>query len=123
MLEQYLPIVLIFALAGVVETVIVILSTYIGPTKKTPTKYQPFEAGSAPVGTTRSRFSVKFYVVAIIFILFDIETVFLYPWAVLFGDFQASGMAALMLAEMFAFIAVLAIGLVYVWKKGALEWD
>lgn len=123
MFEQYYPILILFGLIGIIVSVIVFLSTVIGPRKETRAKYEPFEAGSKPVGDARSRFSVKFYMVAIIFIIFDIETVFLYPWAVLYADFSAAGMAGLMFVEMALFVAVLGVGLVYVWRKGALEWD
>jgi NADH-quinone oxidoreductase subunit A len=123
MFEQYYPIFLIFLIAGVVVTSITILTTIIGPTKVNRQKYLPFECGSDQIGDTRSRFSVKFYVIAIIFIIFDIETVFLYPWAVLYKDFSAAGLAGLMFTELALFMAVLGIGLAYVWRKGALEWE
>jgi NADH-quinone oxidoreductase subunit A len=123
MFEQYYPIFLMFLVAGVVVTSITVLTTIIGPTKANRQKYLPFECGSESIGDTRTRFSVKFYVVAIIFIIFDIETVFLYPWAVLYQDFSAAGMAGLMLTEMLLFMAILGIGLAYVWRKGALEWE
>ena len=123
MFEQYYPILLIFALAAIVVIAITVLTTIIGPKKKTAGKYKAFECGSDSIGDTRQRFSVKFYVVAIIFILFDIETVFLYPWAVLYKDFSAMGLALLMFVEMLLFVAVLGVGLLYVWRRGALEWD
>ncbi|PJB34705.1 MAG: NADH-quinone oxidoreductase subunit A [Deltaproteobacteria bacterium CG_4_9_14_3_um_filter_63_12] len=123
MYEQYYPIALVFGFAGALVTFIVLLSTFVGPTKVNRGKYKTFECGSDPVHDVRQRFSVKFYVVAIIFILFDIETVFLYPWAVLYKEFSMAGLAAMMFVEMLLFLLVLGVGLVYVWKRGALEWD
>ena len=123
MFEQYYPILLVFLLTGAIGALLVFLSVFIGPRKKTKKKHTPFECGSDPIGDARHRFSVKFYVVAIIFILFDIETVFLYPWAVLYKEFSAAGLALMMFVEMLLFVGVLVVGLVYVWKRGALEWD
>ena len=123
MFEQYYPILLVFLLTAGIVVVTVLLATFTGPRKKTNFKEEPFECASDPVGDTRQRFSIKFYVVAILFILFDIEVVFLYPWAVLYKDFSMAGLAGLMIAEMLVFLAILGIGLAYVWKRGALEWD
>ena len=89
-----------------------------GPTKRTLVKSAPYESGMDPIGDTRARFSVNFYVVAILFIVFDVETVFLLPWAVVMREVGLAGFAA---AGMFVFI--LTVGLIYEWKKGALEWD
>lgn len=83
----------------------------------------PYECGLDPIGTPRERFSIKFYLVAMLFILFDIEIVFLYPWAKLFGSFKAAGMGPLIFGEMVVFLGVLGLGLVYVWRRGALEWE
>lgn len=123
MFEQYYPIAIIFAVVGVVVTGIMVATSLVGPKRANRSKYDAFECGSDSVGDTRSRFSIKFYVVAIIFILFDIETVFLYPWAVLYKEFTAAGFAALMFVEMLIFMAILGVGLIFVWKKGALEWE
>jgi NADH-quinone oxidoreductase subunit A len=86
--------------------------------KPTPEKLSPYECGMQPVGTARERFSVKFYLVAMLFLLFDIEAVFLFPWAVVYRDLKMFGFL-----EMVLFIAVVLAGYVYVWKKGALEWE
>lgn len=83
----------------------------------------PYECGVDPVGSPHSRFSIKFYMIAMLFILFDIEVVFLYPWAMLFKEFKLAGMGPLLFGEMVVFLAVLGLGLVYVWKRGALEWE
>ena len=89
-----------------------------GKRKITPQKMLPYECGMEPIGEARKPFSVKFYIVAMLFIIFDIEAVFLYPWAVIFKDLKIFG-----LAEMAVFIGILLVGFIYVWKKGALEWE
>ena len=86
MLSDYLPILLLFALAAGIVLVILVLSTVLGPQRRNEWKHEPFECGSEPLGDVRSRFSVKFYVVALLFILFDIEGVFIVPWAVLYRE-------------------------------------
>ncbi|MBI5497469.1 MAG: NADH-quinone oxidoreductase subunit A [Deltaproteobacteria bacterium] len=94
------------------------MAIFIGPSKPSKVKGAPFECGTESVGTTRQRFSVRFYLVALLFIVFDIEVVFLYPWAVLYRQLGMFG-----LLEMVVFMAILAVGLAYVWRKGALEWE
>jgi NADH-quinone oxidoreductase subunit A len=96
----------------------IVLTTVLGPKKKFPEKMEPFECGVSPINEPKSRFSVRFYVVAMLFIIFDIEAVFLFPWAVIFKELGMFGFI-----EMMVFIAVLTVGLVYIWKKGALEWE
>ena len=100
------------------------LSQLVGQRKRTRTKLMPYECGKDPVGSARERFSVKFYLIAMIFILFDIEVIFLIPWAVVFRTLSSPqyGLANLIFFEMIIFIALLAAGLVYVIKKGALDW-
>src|SRR5262245_7184014 len=83
-----------------------------------PAKLMPYECGVTPVGNARERFHTRFYLVAMLFIIFDIETVFLYPWAIVFRELRIFG-----LIEMGIFVAILLIGFVYIWGKGALEWD
>ena len=115
---RYLPLLIqvgaAFALAGAM----VILSTFVGKHRYNRAKMSPYECGMTPVGDARERFSVKFYMVAILFIVFDLETIFLIPWAVVFRGLGLFGFV-----EMVIFIGVLLVGLVYVWKKGALQWD
>lgn len=118
MLGAYLPIILLVAVAVAFGLGSIILSSLIGPKKPSEIKLSPYECGVEPVGNARERFSVKFYIIAMLFILFDIEAVFLYPWAVLF---KRLGMFGLM--EMGVFIVILFVGYIYVWKKGALEWE
>src|SRR5829696_9367563 len=101
----------------------VLLSQLVGQHKATRTKTMPYECGKDPVGSARERFSVKFYLVAMIFILFDIELIFLLPWAVVFRSFVADyGLGTLIYVEMMTFVVLLLVGYVYVLKKGLFEW-
>ena len=95
-----------------------VLSYLAGPRHPTPEKLAPYECGVNPIGTARERFSVKFYLVAMLFLLFDIEAVFLFPWAVVYRDLKLFGFV-----EMLLFILAILAGYIYVWKKGALEWE
>lgn len=115
-MEQYIPVLLALILGGLVATVMVFASTILGPRKRTAVKDEPFECGNPSSGSAWGRFSVKFYLTAILFIVFDIEVVFLYPWAVVFRQLGLFGFI-----EMLVFILILAVGLVYIIKKGALE--
>ena len=125
MLTPYIP--LLFTLAIVVITAIAMfglshgLSQLLGTRRKTPTKLAPYESGMPVLGDARERFSVKFYLVAMLFILFDIETVFMVPWGVAFHRMTAARL--FLLAEMLVFVLILAVGYIYVWKRGALQWD
>src|SRR5215510_7853319 len=123
-LYDYLPIVLMFIVAGGFAVGNVLLSQLVGQRKRTRTKLMPYECGKDPVGSARERFSVKFYLIAMIFILFDIEVIFLVPWAVVFRRLSAPeyGLANVVFFEMIIFIALLAAGLIYVIKKGAFDW-
>ncbi|MFQ6016275.1 MAG: NADH-quinone oxidoreductase subunit A [Anaerolineae bacterium] len=118
MLVDYLPIFILMVLATGLSVFILIISAVFGPKRARPQKYIPYESGMVPIGTARVRFPVKFYLIAMLFIIFDIEVVFLYPWAVVFRALKLFG-----LIEMGIFIFILLIGYVYVWKKGALEWE
>lgn len=120
---EYIPLLFLFLIGAGLSLGFVLLSHFVGKKKPTPEKMTPYECGLDPVGPSRQRFSVKFYLVAMLFILFDIEVVFLYPWAKLFKEFKAMGMGLLIFGEMVVFLGVLGIGLVYVWKRGALEWE
>jgi NADH-quinone oxidoreductase subunit A len=121
MLQSYLPllILIVFVIANAILMLGLshVLSTY----RRTPVKVAPYESGMPVLGTARERFSIKFYMVAMLFIVFDIETVFMIPWAVAFR--QLGDMAGLLIVEMFVFIVILAVGYVYIWKRGALQWD
>jgi NADH-quinone oxidoreductase subunit A len=118
MLLDYLPILILVALAALFAGGSILLSALLGPRRPTPEKLSPYECGIEPVGTARERFSVKFYLVAMLFIIFDMEIVFLYPWAVVYKQLRFFGLAA-----MGTFLLILLVGYVYVWKKGGLEWD
>ena len=124
-LNDYLPILLMFIVAGGFAVGNIVLSQFVGQRKHTRTKMMPYECGKDPVGTARERFSVKFYLIAMIFILFDIEVIFLVPWAVVFKTLSAPafGLANLIYFEMIIFIALLLVGYVYVIKKGAFDWN
>ena len=115
-MEQYIPVLIALVLGGVVAGAMVFASTLFGPKKHTPVKDEPFECGNPSSGTSWGRFSVKFYLVAILFIVFDVEVVFLYPWAVVFRRLGLFGFV-----EMLIFVLILAVGLLYIIKKGALE--
>lgn len=121
MLEQYLPFLILFLVAAVFGGGALVLSRLLGPKRPNPKKLAPYESGMAPIGGTRGRFPIRFYLIALLFILFDIEIIFLYPWAVVFLE---SGAARLFLfLEMIVFLGVLLVGYIYIWRKGALEWE
>ncbi len=124
-LSDYLPVLLMFVVAGGFAAVNIFISQFIGQRKRTRTKLMPYECGMDPVGTARERFSVKFYLIAMIFILFDIEVIFLVPWAVVFRTLAspAYGLKNLVYFEMIVFIVLLLAGYVYVIKKGAFDWN
>ena len=124
-LSDYLPIVLMFVVAAGFAVTNILLSRVIGQRKSTRTKLMPYECGKDPVGSARERFSVKFYLIAMIFILFDIEVIFLIPWAVVFKRLAAPqyGLGTLLYTEMMLFVALLLAGYIYVVKKGAFDWS
>ena len=117
-LQEYTPLVILIGLVVVVAAAIIGLSHIVLRERPSPIKKTPYESGMPPLGGTRERFSVKFYLVAMLFIVFDIETVFMIPWGVSFGTLGLFG-----LVEMFIFVVILLVGFVYVWRRGALEWD
>jgi NADH-quinone oxidoreductase subunit A len=120
-LSPYLPVLVLLLLAGVMCLAIGVLATILGPRRITNIKETAFECGSPSTGDPHSRHSVKFYLVALLFIVFDIESVFIYPWGSLLREFNAQGVGWFTYVEMLSFMATLALGLVYVWRKGALE--
>ena len=115
--DTYFPVLVQIAIAVLVSAALVALSYLIGKRVKDRVKDSPYECGIVPTGTARERFSVKFYLVAIVFILFDIEAVFLYPWAVVYRELKMFAFV-----EMLLFIVVILAGYFYIWKKGALNW-
>lgn len=118
MITQYLPLLVTFGVALILAIIFMSLSRLLGPYRPNTTKLKPYESGMDPVGEARERFTVSFYLVAMLFIVFDLEVVFIYPWAVRFLEL---GLAQFI--EMIIFMVVLFIGLVYVLRKGALDWD
>jgi NADH-quinone oxidoreductase subunit A len=119
---RYLPFLIHILLAGGIATAIILLSWIIGERKPTRAKLSTYECGMTPVGDSRQRFSVKFYLVAMLFILFDVEAVFLYPWAVILRRLKAQGEGLFGLLEMLVYIGIVLAGFLYVWKKGVLDW-
>jgi NADH-quinone oxidoreductase subunit A len=116
-LGQYLPIVLLLVLAGAFAVLSLVASRFLGPHRPTPAKLAPYECGIVPERVPRERFPVKFYVIAMLFIVFDIETIFLFPWAVTFRQLGLFG-----LVEMAIFIGLVFVAYGYVWQRGGLEW-
>jgi len=115
-MEQYIPVVIALLLCGGIATLMTCASTLLGASKHTAVKDEPFECGNPSSGSAWGRFSVKFYLAAILFIIFDVEVVFMYPWAVVFKQLGMFGFV-----EMLVFVLILAVGLIYIIKKGALE--
>jgi NADH-quinone oxidoreductase subunit A len=117
-LQTYFPLAVALVVALGVAGLLVGLANLLGPRRPSKVKSGPFECGSDPIGSARERFGVKFYMIALLFIVFDVEAVFVYPWAVLLRDLGWSGYVA-----MATFAFTLVVGLAYVWKKGALEME
>ncbi len=114
---RYLPLLIHFIVVSGIAGAIVTLSWIIGYRKPTRAKLSPYECGMTPVGDSRERFSVKFYLVAMLFIIFDVEAVFLYPWAIILRQLKMFGFW-----EMLVYIATVLVGFFYIWKKGVLDW-
>jgi NADH-quinone oxidoreductase subunit A len=117
-MATYIPLFLLFLVAAVIALAMFTLTSLLGPKNPTPEKMIPFECGSESTGAQHVRMSVKFYLTAILFVVFDIEAVLIYPWSVQFRTLGWTG-----LATMSSFVALLVVALVFVWKKGALEWE
>lgn len=115
---RYLPLLIHFLFALALAGGIVILSGLVGQHRPSRVKLQPYECGITPTGDARERFSVKFYLVAMLFILFDVEAVFLYPWAILLRQMKMFGFW-----EMLIYIGIVLVGFFYIWKKGVLDWN
>jgi NADH-quinone oxidoreductase subunit A len=122
-LSPYLPVLVLLLIAGVMCVAIAILASVLGPKRITLIKESAFECGSPSTGDPHARHSVKFYLVALLFIVFDIESVFIYPWGALLRDLNGDGLGWFAYFEMLSFMVTLALGLVYVWRKGALEFS
>ena len=122
-MNDYLPLLVLIAMAAGLPVLLMTLPKLFSRPHPTPEKSIPFESGVDPVGSARAPLPVRFFLVAVLFILFDIEVVFLFPWAILFRKTVAEGHGLPLLTEMALFIGILVAGLIYVWKKGALEWE
>jgi NADH-quinone oxidoreductase subunit A len=120
MFDEYLAIAVLGVVAVVIPLLAVLLGELVGPRRPTQVKGEPYESGMKAIGPGQRRVPVKFYRIAVLFILFDIEIIFMYPWAVLFFNVDQQGFLFL---EMLVFMIVLLVGFVYAWKQGALEWD
>jgi len=122
MIESYIPIMIILAISVGFAVVNVKMSSLVGPTRPNREKMSTYESGMEPVGSARNKFSVKYYMVSVLFILFDIEVVFLYPWAVSFVNFEPAKMVYSFISVI-VFVIILLVGYFYVIRKGALKWD
>ena len=118
MLLEYIAIAVMIGVATLIAAIAIGLGELLGPKKKSKVKEEPYESGIVPFGPGTRRMPVRFYLIAVLFILFDIEVIFFLPWAVVFRQLGLFG-----LVEMGVFVAILLIGYVYAWKKGALEWE
>ena len=117
-LDNYGSLLLMFVLAAGLAGALITVSSIVGKHKPSPEKDLPYECGIRPTGDAREPFSVHFYMVGLIFILFDIEAIFLYPWALVYHDLKLFGFV-----EMLLYIIILLVGYIYLWKKGALDWN
>jgi NADH-quinone oxidoreductase subunit A len=118
MLLSYLPILVLFLVALFIAVFVIVVSGFLGPKRPTKRKLMPYESGMEPIGQAQHRFPIKFNLVAMIFILFDIEVIFFFPYALVYRRLGIFG-----LVEMGVFMLILLIGFIYIWKRGALEWD
>jgi NADH-quinone oxidoreductase subunit A len=124
MLETYFPVLVFILFAAVFGLVPIIAGSVIGPSKPDAEKLSPFECGFEPFEDARIKFDVRYYLLAILFILFDLEIAFLFPWATILREIAASDSLKLFgFFEMLVFLGILLIGYIYVWKKGALDWE
>jgi NADH-quinone oxidoreductase subunit A len=117
-LDNYGPLLLMFILAAGLSGALLVVSALVGRHKPSREKNQAYECGIAPTGDARAPITVQFYMVALVFILFDIEAIFLYPWALVYGELKVFGFV-----EMLLYIIILLVGYIFLWKKGALDWN
>jgi NADH-quinone oxidoreductase subunit A len=121
--SSWLPVVLLIVIGVGFAIGNIVLSIILGPRRTGPGKSITYESGMVPIGDTRKRFNVRFYLVAMIFLVFDVEIVFMYPWATIFAPFVRGRMGGLLLGEMFVFVALLVLAYLYAWGKGVFRWD
>jgi len=117
-MRNYFSLLLMFLMTAIIVWAMILLSTILGPKKPNKVKDVPFECGEQPFQLPTDRFHVRFYLIAMLFVLFDIEIIFLFPWAVVFRTLQLSGFVSMLI-----FVLILGAGYVYAWKKGAFEWE
>jgi NADH-quinone oxidoreductase subunit A len=124
-LFDYVPILIQVLIAVGVAAGVIAISNFIGTKRPTPAKLAPYESGMVPVGMAWRRFPIRFYLTAMLFVIFDVEIIFFFPWAVILRHLKAGGTAYVwfVLAEMLVFMAFLLLGYLYIWRKGALQWD
>lgn len=118
--SDYIPILIFAVVAVILSAIAVLVPALLGPKRPSNVKLAPYESGKLPIGPARRRFSIQYYLFAVLFILFDIEIIFLFPWATVFRDLSPRLVGLL---EAGIFVSILLLGLVYVWKKGGLEWE
>lgn len=123
MLYQYVAIAILLVLTTAVAVIAISLGELFGPKRETKRKSMPYESGMVPIGKGTRQMPVRFYLIAVLFILFDIEVIFFLPWAVSFRDFINVGQGTFIFLEMLVFILILLVGYFYAWKKGAFEWE
>lgn len=115
---EYLPILIYLALATGITLIVLFSNRLLGPSKPTARKQMPYESGMRPVGTARERFHIRYHVIAMIFLIFDLEIAFIYPWAVIYKQLGWAGFI-----EMMIFLFILVVGFLYAWKRGAFQWE
>lgn len=119
--QNYIPLLVLMIVAAIIPLAILIITNILGPRKPSERKLSVYESGMPPVGDAHPKFSIKFYIIGMLFILFDIEIVFMYPWAVIYKQWIST--SVFILVEGLVFIGILLVGYIYAWKKGALEWE
>ena len=123
MIETYFPVVFAFTVAILLAFGLGLAGSLLGPKHPSASKSEPFECGVPNTGTIGERYSVRFFLTAVLFLLFDVEAVFLFPWATVFREFVKNGFGFFLFFEMTFFLGILLLGWFYVWKKGALKWE
>ncbi len=122
MTHSFLPVLIMLIIAAGIGATILVLNWIVGRHQRNPAKLAPYESGVPPLDVNRKRINVRFYQIAMLFILFDIEAAFLYPWAVIYRDVSRGNQGMFLFGEMLLFIGLLAVGYIYVWKKKAFDW-
>src|SRR5262244_2279237 len=123
MLEQYLPVLLFIIVGILIGGALLLIGSFVSPNRPDPEKLSPYECGFEAFEDARMKFDVRYYLIAILFILFDLEIAFLFPWAIVLRDAQQDGAGMFVFLAMVVFLGILVVGFVYEWMKGALEWE